>query len=64
MTIELPAPKRGAFPTPKEEIEKAKPYIPGTDRASTPPAATEPVLPATPDQKGDNQRNPKVSEQK
>ncbi len=24
-------PKRGAFPTPKSEIEKAKPYIPETD---------------------------------
>jgi hypothetical protein len=24
-------PKRGAFPTPKSEIEKAKPYIPGVD---------------------------------
>ena len=24
-------PKRGAFPTPKSEIEKAKPYIPGFD---------------------------------
>jgi hypothetical protein len=23
-----PRPKRGAFPTPKSEIEKAKPYIP------------------------------------
>jgi hypothetical protein len=26
--IERPTPKRGAFPTPKSEIEKAKPYIP------------------------------------
>lgn len=26
--IEPPTPKRGAFPTPKSEIEKAKPYIP------------------------------------
>ena len=26
--IEPPAPKRGAFPTPKSEIERAKPYIP------------------------------------
>jgi hypothetical protein len=24
-------PKRGAFPTPKSEIDKAKPYIPETD---------------------------------
>jgi hypothetical protein len=28
-----PPPKRGAFPTPKAEIEKTKPYIPGTDQA-------------------------------
>jgi len=27
-TIEPLTPKRGAFPTPKSEIEKAKPYIP------------------------------------
>jgi hypothetical protein len=26
--VEAPTPKRGAFPTPKSEIEKAKPYIP------------------------------------
>ena len=26
--IKLSGPKRGAFPTPKSEIEKAKPYIP------------------------------------
>ena len=26
--IKPPKPKRGAFPTPKSEIEKAKPYIP------------------------------------
>jgi hypothetical protein len=25
---DLPSPKRGAFPTPKNEIERAKPYIP------------------------------------
>jgi hypothetical protein len=24
-------PKRGAFPTPKSDIEKAEPYIPETD---------------------------------
>jgi hypothetical protein len=27
-TIKPPTPRRGAFPTPKSEIEKAKPYIP------------------------------------
>jgi hypothetical protein len=26
--VEPPGPKRGAFPTPRSEIEKAKPYIP------------------------------------
>jgi hypothetical protein len=26
--VKLPRPKRGAFPTPKSEIEKATPYIP------------------------------------
>lgn len=26
--IKPPRPKRGAFPTPKSEVEKAKPYIP------------------------------------
>jgi hypothetical protein len=25
---ELPSPKRGAFPSPKAEIDKAKPYVP------------------------------------
>lgn len=25
-------PKRGAFPTPKSDIEKAKPYIPDTGK--------------------------------
>ena len=28
-----PRPKRGAFPTPKTEIDKAKPYIPDTGEA-------------------------------
>jgi hypothetical protein len=26
--VKPPAHKRGAFPTPKSEIEKAKPYVP------------------------------------
>ena len=30
-----PSPKRGAFPTPKEEIDKATPYVPRTDEAPT-----------------------------
>ena len=28
--IEPPRPKRGAFPTPKSEIDKATPYVPDT----------------------------------
>jgi hypothetical protein len=28
---DLPSPKRGAFPTPREEIEKATPYVPKTE---------------------------------
>jgi hypothetical protein len=37
---ELPHPKRGAFPSPREEIEKAKPFVPdsgeGEDSGTTP----------------------------
>jgi hypothetical protein len=29
-------PKRGAFPTPKSEIEKAKPYIPDSGEEDDP----------------------------
>jgi hypothetical protein len=36
-----PSPKRGAIPTPKAEIEKAKPYIPETDQEGD-KSATEP----------------------
>jgi len=45
MTGNLPSPKRGAFPTPKSEVEKAVPYIPETDHAgdqSTDEAAAPP----------------------
>jgi hypothetical protein len=41
--IRLPAPKRGAFPTPKSEIEKAKQYLPGIDDEDDP--EEEPALP-------------------
>ncbi len=41
-------PKRGAFPTPKSEIDKATPYVPdmgdedgGTEGSPGPPAAAE-----------------------
>jgi hypothetical protein len=36
------SPKRGAFPTPKAEIEKAKPYIPETDQESDKSATSPP----------------------
>ena len=36
-----PFPKRGAIPTPRAEIEKAKPYIPETDQAADQPTAKE-----------------------
>jgi hypothetical protein len=29
-----PTPKRGAFPTPKEELEKATPYVPEAGEAN------------------------------
>jgi hypothetical protein len=38
----LPSPKRGALPTPRAEIEEAKPYIPEIDRPDD-QSATEPV---------------------
>jgi hypothetical protein len=40
----MPSPKRGAFPTPRAEIEKAKPYIPETDQEGD-KSATKPVSP-------------------
>jgi hypothetical protein len=40
----LPSPKRGAIPTPRAEIERAKPYIPETDQESD-ESPTEPVPP-------------------
>ena len=45
----LPSPKRGAFPTPKAEIESAKPYIPDTDQAGD-HQPTEPYSSANADQ--------------
>jgi len=41
------SPKRGAFPSPKEEIEKAKPYVPDTD----PTTWRQPPEPASPTSK-------------
>jgi hypothetical protein len=34
--IKPPTPKRGAFPTPKSEIEQAKPYIPDNGEKDDP----------------------------
>jgi hypothetical protein len=42
-----PRPKRGAFPTPKSEIEKAKPYIPDSDEDEDGPEG-KPDRPADP----------------
>jgi hypothetical protein len=39
--IKPPRPKRGAFPTPKSEIEKAKPYIPDLGEEETSPTDIE-----------------------
>jgi hypothetical protein len=36
--------KRGAFPTPRSEIESATPYIPESDQAGDQPG-TQPVSP-------------------
>jgi hypothetical protein len=29
-----PAPKRGAFPTPKSQIDEARPYVPDVDESA------------------------------
>jgi hypothetical protein len=34
-------PKRGAFPTPQSEIDKAQPYIPDLNQAAENPEAEE-----------------------
>lgn len=47
--VYLPGPKRGAFPTPKTEIESARPYIPESDRAGDKSAA-QPDSPTKTDQ--------------
>ena len=45
--VKPPAHKRGAFPTPKSEIEKAKPYIPDAGEKDDP--ENKPDLPADDD---------------
>ena len=65
-----PTPKRGAFPTPKEEIESATPYIPekeenipGKDETDY-PQDTESVSPINTDQKNYSGANVKTPERK
>jgi hypothetical protein len=60
--IDLPTPKRGAFPTPNEEIERATPYVPESDQAGDQPA-TESVSPTNAGQK-DKKRGTKAPEPK
>jgi hypothetical protein len=50
----LPSPKRGAIPTPRAEIEKAKQYIPETDQEEN-KTAMEPVSPENVDREGEGQ---------
>jgi hypothetical protein len=45
----LRTPKRGAFPTPRSEIESATPYVPESDEAGDQPG-THPVRPINADQ--------------
>jgi hypothetical protein len=57
MSADLPTPKRGMFPTPKEEIERAKPYIPESDqRGDKPPI--NPASPSSPEKKKDDKSTP------
>jgi hypothetical protein len=49
--IKRPRPKRGAFPTPKSELEKARPYIPDADEGDDGPE-TKPNAPT--DVEGEN----------
>ena len=36
-----PAPKRGAFPTPKSEIDRARPYVPDVEDVEDPDASAD-----------------------
>jgi len=42
--IEPPRPKRGAFPTLKSEVEKAKPYIPDIGDDDDPAMKPDPPM--------------------
>ena len=50
--IPPPTPKRGAFQTPKSEVDKAKPYVPDLDPADDRPEM-KPAPPADVDGKED-----------
>lgn len=52
----LLTPKRGAFPTPKSEIEEATPFVPENESVGDKPAW--PSSPANPDQE-ENDSNSK-----
>ncbi len=47
-TRRVPSPKRGAFPTPREVIEQATPYVPG-DVPRTDAPAIDPAPPTSAD---------------
>lgn len=51
----LHSPKRGAIPTPRAEIEKAKPYVPDTDPTTCRPLP-ERALPTNDDEGEENNR--------
>jgi hypothetical protein len=52
--VESRRPKRGAFPTPKSEIQKAKPYVPDISEKDDP--EEKPDLPE--DVKGESETDP------
>ncbi len=56
-------PKRGAFPTPRSEIESATPYIPETDQAGVQPG-TQPIKPTNANQEDNSRGNSQAPEPK
>jgi hypothetical protein len=61
-SADLPSPKRGAFPTPRAEIESATPYLPESDQADN-QSRKEPVPPADAEQNGKSGGKPKEPKQ-
>lgn len=53
----MPSPKRGAIPTPRAEIERAKPYLPETDWAGD-KSDKEPVKPENVGPEEDSKEGP------